>query len=87
MEVPKLGDESGLQLPAYTTAIATQDPGHVCDLHHSSRHRWILNPLSESRNQTASSWILAGFASAVPQQKLPPIILLNNNTNGVLVVA
>ena len=26
MEVPKLGIESELQLPAYATAIATQDP-------------------------------------------------------------
>ena len=26
MEVPRLGFESGLQLPAYTTATATADP-------------------------------------------------------------
>ena len=28
-----------------------QDPGRVCDLHHSSRQRWILNSLSEVRDQ------------------------------------
>ena len=32
MEVPRLGVELELQLPAYTTAIATQDPSHVWDL-------------------------------------------------------
>jgi len=32
MEVPRLRGESELQLPAYTTATATQDPSRVCDL-------------------------------------------------------
>ena len=36
MEVPQVGVQSELQLLAYTTATATQDPTHVCDLHHSS---------------------------------------------------
>ena len=31
---------------------ATQDQSLICDLHHSSRQRWILNPLSEPRDQT-----------------------------------
>ena len=30
LEIPRLGVKSELQLPAYTTAIATQDPSHVC---------------------------------------------------------
>ena len=33
MEVPRLGDELELQLPAYTTATATPDPSCVCDLY------------------------------------------------------
>ena len=45
MDVPRLGVESEPQLPAYTTAAATQDPSHVCDLHRSSRQSWILDPL------------------------------------------
>ena len=53
MEVPRLGAESELQLPAYTTATATQDSSCVCDLHHSSRHRQILNPPREARDQTS----------------------------------
>ena len=52
VEVPGLGVESELQLPAYTTATATRDPSHVCDLHHSSWQCWILNPLKEARDQT-----------------------------------
>ena len=50
MEVPRLGVESELQLLAYTTAIATQDPSRVCDLHHSSWQHQILNPMSEARD-------------------------------------
>ena len=32
MEVPRLGDETELQLLAYATATATQDPSRVCNL-------------------------------------------------------
>ena len=37
MEVPRPGVELELQLPAYTTATTTQDPSHICNLHHSSQ--------------------------------------------------
>ena len=49
MEVPRLGAESDLQLPAYTIATATHDPSLVCELHHSSRQCQILNPLSQGQ--------------------------------------
>ena len=56
MEVPRLGAELELQLLAYLTATATatapQDLSHVCDLHHSSQQRQILNALSEPRDRT-----------------------------------
>ena len=52
MEIPRLGVELELQLPAYVTAEATPDPSHVCDIHHSSWQQWILNPLSKARDQT-----------------------------------
>ena len=64
MEVPRLGVKSELQLPAYTTATATQDPIQVCDLCHSSWQHWILNSPSKAR---VSSWILVGFITAKPQ--------------------
>ena len=31
---------------------ATWDPSHVYNLHHSSRQRCILNPLSKARDRT-----------------------------------
>ena len=49
MKVPRLGVKSKLQLPAYTTITATQDPSLVCDLHQQNR---ILTPLSEARDWT-----------------------------------
>ena len=52
MEVPRLGVESQMQLPAYTAAAATPDPSSLCSLHHSSWQRRILNPLSEARDRT-----------------------------------
>ena len=52
MEVPRLGDELELQLPASTTATATWEPSHNFDLHHSSWQYWILNPLREARDGT-----------------------------------
>ena len=52
VEFPRLGVESELKLLAYTTATAIQDPSHICNLHHSSRQHWILNPLIEARDQT-----------------------------------
>jgi len=66
MEVPRPGVESELQLTAYASATAMPDPSHTCDLHHSSRQRWILNPLSEANDQTCNlmvpSWILFCYA-------------------------
>ena len=52
MEVPRLGVELDLKLPAYATATATQDASHGCDLHQSSQQLRILNPVSEARDRT-----------------------------------
>ena len=35
-----------------TGATATPDPSCICNLHHSSQQGWILNPLSQARDQT-----------------------------------
>ena len=61
MEVPRLGAESELQLLAYTSATATQDLSHICDLHCSSWQCWVLNPLSGARDRIHilmdTSWV------------------------------
>ena len=52
MEVPRLDVKSELQLLAKAIATATRDPSHICNLYHSSRQRWIFNPLSKARDRT-----------------------------------
>ena len=52
MEVTRLGAESELQLPAYTTATAAPDLSRICYLHPSSWQCQILNPLSKARGGT-----------------------------------
>ena len=56
MEVPRLGVESDLQLPAYATAAAKQDPSHVCKPRLQPTPQLtamlILNPLSRARDRT-----------------------------------
>ena len=49
MEVPRLGAELELQLPAYTTATAAWDLSCVCNLRHRCQ---LLNPPNEARDQT-----------------------------------
>ena len=61
MAVPRLEVQSELQLPAYTTDTAMQDPSCVFDLRHNSWQQGILNPLSKARDQTCilmdTSWV------------------------------
>ena len=78
-EVPRLGVEYELQLPAYTTATATSDLSRVCDLHHSSGQHRILNPLSRRPGiEPTSSWILVRFVSTEPQGEILRWQFLNN---------
>ena len=71
MEIPRLGAKSELQLQAYATATATQDPSHVCNLHHSSKQHQILTHWARTRIKPASSCILVGFITTEPQWALP----------------
>ena len=52
MEVPRVGVEAELQLPAYTTATATWDPSCIWDLNHTLRQGQLFNPLIEARDGT-----------------------------------
>ena len=76
MEIPRLEVKSELQLPAYTTATATQDPSSVCDPHHSSGQHRILNLRSEARDRT---WVLMvpsrGPQPAEPRREPQPWLL------------
>ena len=76
VEVPRLGVESELQLLACTTATATWDPSHICDLHHSTRQYQILNTLSEARDGTQILMDPSQVTFAEPQQELPSLYLL-----------
>ena len=55
MEIPRLGVELELKLPAYTTATAIQGLSHVCNLHHRSQQCWIPDPLGKARDR---AWVL-----------------------------
>ena len=68
MEVPRLGVELELQLPAYTTATATLDPSCICDLYHSLQQHRIL---SEARDRTHILMDTSRFVSAAPQPGTP----------------
>ena len=67
MEVPRLGVELELQLPAYTTATAMRDASPICNLHHSLRPPQILNPLSKAKHGTQA---LTGSLPAEQQKEL-----------------
>ena len=49
------GFQAGGQIRATTAGLyhstATQDLSRICDLHHTSWQRWILNALSKARDQ------------------------------------
>ena len=69
MEAPRLGIESEQQLPTYTTATATPDPSHVCNLQHSHGHAGSLTHWARPGMEPASSWMPVRFISAAPQRE------------------
>ena len=69
-EDPRLGVKSELQLPATARATATRNLSHVCNLHHSSRQRQVLNPLSKARDRTHNLVDPVRFVTTAPQQEL-----------------
>ena len=71
MEVPSLGVESELQLPAYATATAAQDPSCVYNLHGK-----VGSLTPEPGIEPTSSWILVRFVTAEPQMGTPKLLVL-----------
>ena len=76
MEVPRLGIQSELRLPAYARTTAMWDPSGVRDLHHSSQQHRLLNPLSEARDRTHILMDTIRFITAVPRRELPVLFCL-----------
>ena len=70
MEVPRLGVQSEMLLPAYATTTAMPDLRHICDLHHSSRQRQIPNPWARPGIKPKTSWFLVRFTSTDPRREL-----------------
>ena len=68
VEVPRLGTESELHLPAYTTTTATQDSSRLFDLRQGVQQRQTLNPLSDWPTDFLSSFSL-------PPSSFPPSFL------------
>ena len=52
-----IGSQASGRVGAYTRATATSDLSRVCNLHHSSRHCRLLNPLSGARDGTCNLMI------------------------------
>ena len=76
MEAPGLGVGLGLQDEAHTTATATLDRIHMCNLCCSLWQHQILNPLSEARDQTRIlTDTMSGSSPAEPQWEQPYFIL------------
>ena len=75
MEVPRLGVELELQVPAYTTATATPGSEPRPRPTHSSWQHWLLNPTlihcAKPGIKTESSWILVESVTTEPQWELP----------------
>ena len=76
MEVRRLGVQLELLPPAYARATAMPDPSLVCNLHHSSRQRQILNPLNEAGDRTRNLMLPSWIVSAVLQRELPKQVII-----------
>ena len=71
MEVSRLGVQSELWPLAYARATATQDPSHVCNLHHSSGQRRIVNLLSKGRDRTRNLMVPSCIRSHCAMTETP----------------
>ena len=79
MEVPRLGVQLELLLPAYARATAMPDLSRICDLHHSSPQRWSLTQWVRPGIEPETLWFLVRFVSTAPWQELLKHILNHIN--------
>ena len=76
MEVPRLGVQLDLQLPATATATAMPDPSWIYNLHHSSWQCRILNPLTEARDGTRNLMVPSRIHFRCTKIGTPPLLFL-----------
>ena len=74
--------QSRVQIGTAATSLhhsnSNEGSEHVCDLYHSSQQHWILNPLSEARDQINILMdILVRFITAEPSWELPRFLLVS----------
>ena len=84
MEGVRIGAELELQLTAYTTAIAMQDPSLICDLHHSSQQCRIPKPMREIRDQTRILMDTCWFRFLCATMRTPVMYNLDDKTIWVI---
>ena len=70
MEVPRLGVELEIQLPAYTKGTEMPDPSCICYLPYSSWQCGSLTHWERPGIKLATLWFLDGFVSAAPWRDL-----------------
>ena len=87
MEVSGLGVKLELQLLACATATAMPDLSHICDLHHSSQQRQILNPMSEARDRTRNLMVTSQVHFPCATTGTPGKIFFKKNDLGVPIMA
>ena len=68
MEIPKLGNESEVQLPAYTTQHQIRAMSATYTAAHGNARS--LTPQTRPGIKSMSLWMLVGFVTAEPQQEL-----------------
>ena len=75
-QVPR--SQMELYLLAYTTATAKSDLRCVCNVHHSSRQRQLLNPLSQARDWTHNLMVPSWIHFCCAMMETPIQYVLNN---------
>ena len=74
VEIPRLGVELELQLPAYATATATQDLSRVCELRHSSRNARSLTHWVRPRDQPPNLMVPSRIHFHCPTTRSPEVV-------------
>ena len=83
LEVPRLGIQSELLLPAYARVVSTPDLSHDCNLYHSSRQRQILNPLSEGKDRTRNLMVPSQIRFRCTMTGTPQYNIVNSSYHAV----